>query len=501
MATTASKKKLRHGSVTVVLTVLVTASVILLNSIFTLLSLRYGWYINMRPTLLYPVTDTCFEFLDAYVMPEVRSQDEPIRIIFCDEEENIRSSDTQIFILNTAEELKAHYPDSISVEFVNIWEHPSMARAWGVTASTSVVVASGEQSRVCNLTDFFVFSVDDATTPLAYNGEKRLAVAMKAVVSADAPVCYLTLNHGEALPDYSLLFAATDAGYMVSYLDSLSFDIPEDCGLLISCNPTQDFTDIDSVSGYSEIEKLENYMAGGGRFMLFVSADTFAAGSFENLEAYLQSWGVTFAHAPGKDGIEECFSIRDTAHALTVDGYTILGKVADTGRAGEIMAPVTGTLRLGNATGIRISDGFTPDGNGSFKNGAYTLHPLLRSYPGAEAWAGGRAVDRTAEGFNLVTLTERDDGAGLLVCSSVDFASEDAMQTGVYDNEKLLLAALAAMGKTDTPLHMISQPFSDDTIHILTTAQARHITVVLVAVPALLTALIGLVVLIRRKNA
>ena len=45
-----------------------------------------------------------------------------------------------------------------------------------------------------------------------------LAVAMKAVLSANAPVCYFTMNHGESMSDYSLMFAATDAGYMVNYL-------------------------------------------------------------------------------------------------------------------------------------------------------------------------------------------------------------------------------------------------------------------------------------------
>ena len=57
------------------------------------------------------------------------------------------------------------------------------------------------------------------------------------------------------------------------------------------------------------------------------------------------------------------------------------------------------------------------------------------------------------------------------------------------------------MGKTDTPMHLASQPFSDDSIHILTTASARRITVLLAGVPAGLSLVIGLVVLVRRKTA
>ncbi len=496
MATTASKKALRHGGVTVALTVLIVVVIILLNASVTSLAMRYGWYINMNPTLLYPVTDTCYGYLDEFVIPKAEGD---IRIIFCDEEENIRADVTQSYVLNTAEELAEKYPDTVRIEFLNVWENPKTARAYGVTASTSVVVACGEESRVCTLRDFFVFPAGDSENPSAYNGEKRFAVAMKAVVSPDAPVAYLTLNHGESTEDYALMYALTDAGYMINYLDSLSFDIPADCGLLVSYNPARDFTAADGVSGYSELDKLDAYLQAGGRFLYFVSADTFAAGGFVNIESYLEGWGVTFAHDTGAEGVEECFAIRDTAHSITTDGYTLLGQIPES--AAGIMENVDGVLRVANATAIQIPETFTPS-NGRYTGGTRTLTPLLRSYAGAEAWAGGRPVDRTAEGYNLITLTQDSaTGGSVLVCSSTEFAVEATLQGGGYGNASFLLSALTAMGKEEVPVGLKSQPFSDDTIHILTTAQARNITVALVAIPVLTVTVWGLIVLIRRRFA
>ncbi len=498
MATTASKKTFRHGSVTVILTVLIVVAVILLDVTVTMLAMRYGWFINMNPTLYYPITDTCYEFLDDYVLPDAT---EEIRIIFCDDESEIRADSTLSFVLNSAEELAEHYPEDIVVEFLNVWEKPSVARKYGVTASTSVVVASGDESRVCTLRDFFLFPANDTENPTAYNGEKRLAVAMKAVVSKDAPVAYFTLNHGESISDYALMHAVVDAGYMVSYLDALAFDIPEDCELLITYNPTRDYTADDGVSGVSEIDKLDSYLQAGGKFMAFISADTFAAGSYENLEGYLAEWGVTFDHRTGPEGVEECFAIRDTAHALTTDGYTIVGEIPTVGRGGEIMKDIDGSLRAANATGISIAEGFERSG-ADYRSGTRTLTTLLRSYAGAEAWAGGRAVDRTAEGYNLVTLTEDSATAGsVLVCSSTELVTEASLQSGVFDNGPFLLTALQAMGKDEVPIQLTSQPFSDSTIHILTTANARNITIALVAAPVLVVAAIGCIVLIRRKFA
>ena len=498
MATTASKKALRHGGVTVALTVLILVVVILLNASVTTLALRYGWYVNMNPTMLYPVTDTCYDYLDEFVIPRA---DQGIRIIFCDEEENIRADVTQSYVLGTAEEIASHYPDKVTIEYLNVWENPKVARAYGVTASTSVVVASGETSRVCTLRDFFLFPAGDTENPSAYNGEKRFAVAMKAVVSPDAPVAYMTLNHGESTEDYALMYALTDAGYMINYLDALSFDIPADCGLLVSYNPARDFTAVDGVSGISEIDKLDAYLQNGGKFMYFVSADTFAAGGFENIETYLADWGVTFAHDTGAEGIEECFALRDTAHSITTDGYTLLGEIPTTGKAAEIMNGVEGAIRVANATAIQIPETFAQS-NGDYVSGTRTLTPLLRTYAGAEAWAGGRPVDRTAEGYGLVTLTQDSaTNASVLVCSSTEFAIEATLQGGGYGNAAFLLSALTAMGKEEVPVSLKSQPFSDTTIHIMTTAQARNITIALVAVPVLLVAVWGAIVLIRRKFA
>ena len=498
MATTASKKALRHGGVTVALTVLILVVVILLNASVTTLAMRYGWYVNMNPTLLYPVTDTCYDYLDEFVIPKA---EEDIRIIFCDEEENIRADVTQSYVLNTAEELAAHYPDTVTIEYLNVWENPKIAREYGVTASTSVVVASGNESRVCTLRDFFLFPAGNTESPTAYNGEKRFAVAMKAVVSPDAPVAYMTLNHGESTEDYALMYALTDAGYMINYLDALSFEIPADCGLLVSYNPARDFTAVDGVSGISEIDKLDAYLQNGGKFMYFVSADTFAAGGFANIETYLAGWGVTFAHDKGAEGIEECFALRDTAHSITTDGYTLLGQIPAEGSAAAMMADVDGVLRAANATVIRVPESFAKT-NGDYVSGTRTLIPLLRSYAGAEAWAAGRPVDRTAEGYNMATLTTDSVGGGaVLVFSSTEFAIEATLQGGGYGNAAFLLSALTAMGKEEVPVSLKSQPFSDTTIHIMTTAQARNITIALVAVPVLLVAAWGAIVLIRRKFA
>ena len=185
MAKYASKKAVRHGRVTAALTVLLVATLLLLNLSVSTLAMRFGWFLNMNPDSTYPVTDACYTYLDTYVIPHAG---EGIRLIFCDNEDSIRGDATQSMVLRTAEELSARYPEKVRVEYLNIWEKPSVAREYGVTASTSVIVQKGESFRVCTLRDFFLFPAGDTSSPTAYVGEKRFAVAMKAVTTADAPM-------------------------------------------------------------------------------------------------------------------------------------------------------------------------------------------------------------------------------------------------------------------------------------------------------------------------
>ncbi|MBE6693781.1 MAG: hypothetical protein E7589_03350 [Ruminococcaceae bacterium] len=501
MANGYSRKKLwRHGSVSVGLTVTLVAVLILVNTVFSTLALRYSWFINMNRVLAFPVSDSCYDYLDKEVIP---ATDEKITVMFCMTKEDAKVSDIQKYIYATACELADKYPDKIEIAHTNIYENPSYAKQFGVNATSDVVVICGERNRVCNATDFFAFSASDNTTPTAYLGDRRFAVAMKAVTEDSTPMCYFTLNHGESLLDNEIMHTVVDAGYNVSYMDLLSYDVPDDCDLIIIYNPTRDLTVEDGASGISEIDKLDSFMSSGGKLAVFTSADTFRAGGFENLEGFLAKWGVEYRHKSTESGVEECAAVRDLSNSLTPDGYTFL---ADTSRVGEgkrIFEGIDGAIRLSNAGIIDVADGFVQTADGSFTSAdsKRTLSTLLLSKSGAEAWAAGRATERTENGFALMTLTSSTDGSKLLACSSIDFASEDSMQNGVYANKDVLLSTIGAMGKDAIPLGIPAQPITDLSIRTMTTKTATTVTVIMTATPALIIFAIGAVVLIRRKYA
>lgn len=507
-------RKARYRGVTLTLTVAVVAAIILFNAIFSALCERFLWYGDMTESSVYSVSPRCEELLGSVFE---RYTGKKVHISFLQPLENVQNEATTRYVYNTAQELQKAFPDTVTIDFLDILTRPDYVKDFeGTIKTTSVLIRSDDETRVITLAEFFTFSVDDSETPLAYNGDMMFAVAMTAVLRENAPVCYLTWNHGEAFYDYELVYTLIEAGYTVgpkSYLDLLKNDIPDDCGLLVTYNPAQDFTVSDGVSSIDEIDRLDAYLQQGGNYMIFVSPDTFNAGGLPHLETYLDSYGVNFAHHTEESGVEATYAVKDPGQAFSADGYTFMGDYAAAGAGGSLVADLRSDkyparLYFKNATVITPAEGYTLSSDNTYTmtadTGVRTLTAVLTSGASAEAWAGGAvAAQATGENrFSLLTVT-KDAGTGSTVaaCTSTDFAAEDALQSIVYGNRNVLFNVLSDMGAEFVPTGLKFKPFSHTQIESITTVQKTRNTVLLTVIPAVLALGIAIPVLIRRKYA
>ena len=512
MRKSAKSRRFRYGSLSVGLTICVIAVIVMVNVIFQTLADRYFWYIDMTSSGTFTLTDDCRDYVAENIIPlvdadnEALSEDQKIRIIFCDNKEAWSEELVQQYVANTAAELVEAFPDHIQIEYINIWNHPSLAKKYNVYADTNVVIAYGDNYILRALNDFYVFNSADTETPIAYNGEKCLASGFMYVSQKELPRAYMTVNHGETLSDYALMRLVRDAGYQLELLDLMNYDIPADCELLITYKPVKDFAVSDGISVKDEIAKLDAYMEQGGAYMVFVNSDTFVAGGFVNFETFLEKWGIDFMHSEVA-GIEHCYTVKDTSQSLSVDGYTVLGNYTATERGANIaQAAGYSPVVFARATCIAPAEGFVSNQNGTYSKDGCTLSPILTSSENAEAWAGGAAVAQaTAQNpFVMMTLSEKTgtNGTGyILTCSSTAFADEEALNSPVYGNSSVLLASIESIGNDRIPTSLTSKPFADSTIDTITVAQKTYITVVLATVPALIAFGAALIILIRRKHA
>ncbi len=504
-------KRVRYGSMTVLLTVLLIATVVLANVLVSTLASRYTWYTSMTASANYGTTNACYNLLDA----TIGKTDEKVKIIFCDTEENVKESSTVSYIYNTAKQLCEHLPDNLSLEFHNIWLDPDSVRGYSATfdastaetvkttlKSTSVIIAGEDYYRVYDHSEFFVFADNDTSNLWAYQGERKLSAGILHAVENDSqPICCLTSNHGEVFYDYELLYLLDDAGYALRYIDLYRDEIPTGCKLIVSYNPNSDLTVSDGVSATSEIDILNDFLStSGNSFLVFIEDGT---PSLPNFESFLSDWGVESLYSTDTNGNSFRYMVQNDSQSLTSDGYTIYGDENEKGHAGELLSGLTRKTVFKNATALRASNGFVSGGDGSYTKGNRTLYSLFGSGSGAVAWANGKPVDATSS--MLMTLTEQtntDSGASYVgVCASVDFASEDFLQSAVYGNTDTMMRLFTILGKENTPEGLTIKPFTNTKISTITTAEMWKTTVILAVIPAVICAGLGIFVPVRRRRA
>ena len=554
-------RRFQRGTVNVALCAGVIAAVILLNILVTALCTNNRWFIDMtsghftdaRVDLyegMYTLTDDAEAMLkstfDSVNATRPEEDGVTVEIIFCAEPDLLTKNDRMRYIYYTALEMEKAFPDSIQVSTTDVWSNPSSVDAYRTNSyssiyQTNVIVASGTEFRVYNQRAFYTYSETTDADPWAYSGEKTFVKGIIAVTKAEAPIACLTYNHGEPFAteegkaQYSQFLKVLDsAGYQVQFLDLKNEEIPEDCRLIVTMDPQEDFaSSFMTQNGVSEIEKLDKFLGKAYSFMILADADT---PKLTNLEEFLEEWGIAFnRYADDKSA----GMVYDSENALDGKGQTFMGVYEEEALGGSVtqdMREVGGNPKIvfSNALGISYSPTYEkayalPDeeaGTGAFSYGYYSsnswsrdIYDIFRASETALIYEteNGTLTDRvadTAGGFKLMTLSRENrtigEGQGYTsindvsyVCAigSTAFASNEVLSSNAYGNTDLLLSVLRVIGREIVPVGINFKPMytgEADATNLAsynTTAQ----TVVLILLPALAFAGTGTVVLVKRK--
>ncbi len=426
---------------------------------------------------------------------------------------------------------------------------------------SNIIIASGSEFRVTGIKNYYIYSDTTDSEPWAYNGEKKLVQNITNVTKAEAPICAITYNHGEPFDpnasredqQYSeLLHVIENAGYDIQFLNLETEEIPEDCRLIITFDPQTDFKPASqSASGKSELTKIDAFLAQSHSFMVFVDADT---PRLMNLEEILEEWGISFDRytEEGNDkNILGNYQINSSA-SIDAAGASVVGVYEKDGVGASVtenMRDLGGSPKVvfGNAMSISYSDRYETHfvladetyGTGAYSYGSYyrNNHPrdifdIFRANDTSVAYAlkdGERILDEegqplkvdTRGDYKLMTLSMENrtfsEGKGYTtvdqvsyVCAvgSTEFASNAILGSNAYGNTDLLLETLRAIGKEMEPIGIEFKPMytsemtqeSPDTGELYFTQTGLIAwTVVLMALPAVGFALVGIVLLVKRR--
>ncbi len=535
-------KKFKHGSVSLALVIVIIAAVILLNAIFTALSDKYLWYVDMTADSIYTLSDAAKELLAKEFNTEKN-----VTVIFCAEKDVLEQSAEQRMAHNTIRDIAALY-NNIEVKYVDIYTNPSAVTPYKVHTSQSInsqsiIIASENQNgtmecRVHSLVS--LFSLDSNSVATGYNGEQKLISSLLAVTQDQMPIVCFTINHGEA-DNANLTNLATvlyETGYEYKGIDLTTEDIPEEARLLVIFDPQSDFASASDVGSVDELAKIDAFLADRNSVMAFVDNET---PYLENLEQFLVEWGIQIArYDEVDDGNRENdvnFLIRDKENSLTDDGFTNVASFVPTtsGFGASLTAGLTSKAKpkmvvMQKTTAFRVPESYVPekldDGSSAWAystsgNGIVrTCYDVLLSSSKASAYVAGNTLNAaelatmgmqpastipfsymriTAQEYND-QVTGEQSYSYVLGCASTDFAKAAALSSS-YGNHELITYACSMIGRDVVSVSLDYKPFASTEIKNLVASDATQYTIVLTVVPAAIVFIAGVVIMVRRKYA
>ena len=480
-------KRLHYSSLSVLLTVVVLAVLVVVNVIISALTTRNNWYLDMTQNDLFTVSDSTITLLE-----DLQGNYE---ILFCEPLDRVSTDTDSMLIYNCARDLSEKL-DNVSVEYLDVVTYPSLAAQYKRSTSenvntTDVIVRNMDsEGKTINFrkyaqSDFYVTDSESGQTT-AFRGEQRFANALLQLGGENRPIAAFTTGHGERVPQ-ALSDLFEDVGYEVQTVDLTQDTLAEETSVVVIYDPKFDFHGAFDAAG-NEIAVLDEYMMNYGNLMVFMGAQT---PDCPQLDEYLEEWGIVYGEA----------TVRDASSAVSTDGMDLIASLADDG---ELGSSVTQDMKALDSQPITIVPAARPLYQPYDDKNARDTSSVLTTTPSAECIAGDGSVTTGQVDQMLLSreTTVTNDGnlySYVLACGSTSFCDDEDLSKNAYGNRDIIYSLMNIFNKDQTAVSIDYKEFDASTLTV-STAQARTWLIVTAVVIPVAILICGTVVWVRRKR-
>lgn len=504
------RKKLKHGTLATIITLVVIAAVIMVNVIVSKLDKRYNWNIDLTSAGDYQIDEQTTDYL--------HQLKDDIRMVMLADEAQFDDYKELKVLSETLKRFQSESNGRITLEFIDPTKHPEVQNLYlqntSETATTgSVIVKCGDLVRLVPYTDLLTIESDyDYTTgqqksETKFIGEQSLISAIIGVTDLH-PVKVGLINTTGGQPIYTpneqycyqrLSDLLKKNNFDASNIDIATDEISADYDFVILCSPGTDLTE-------AQVKKLSAYLNNDGKCgkSMVYFASMFQKGEFKNLGNFLAEWGIRVDYSVVMESDEAKGQIVNTSldplpvsnvPVVTYNPDALLNAKYKPGTV-PIVAP------FHRAVGTLFEE-----------NSGRVTYPLLTTSQTAALMPLDAASDTfsmaSAEKgvFNVAVESDMNFIAGGETFKSrlvtfgaplfVDYFIGGSSTS--YDNSNYFITMLNTMSGKDNPITIASKTLDPAKITI-TEAQAKMIRTVTVFVFPAVVALIGILVYIRRRN-
>lgn len=310
-------KRFRHGSASILLTVLFVCALVLANFVASLAVQRLP---ALSPDLskqgVYSLSEQTIELLD--------SLDEDIQIwIFASEsacEQTTADLDPygQVPLAHELIKRYAQYSSHIEIIYVDLATQPGYLDVFSefrdYLSAYSVAVTSARRTRVTSFYEFLpslsgTASTDDVSIDVTSSMTEMYISSLIKTVTLDVTPKVVYLDGASTGSDaVNLLDALNLNGYEVVSVDFRTAAIPQDADMLVLSSPSTDLT-------YEQCDKLEGFLSNSGAMgkTLLVFTSAFMPDT-PNLNALLSDWGISMSRSVVYEG-ESAYVIAGSSPA------------------------------------------------------------------------------------------------------------------------------------------------------------------------------------------
>ena len=270
---TISKKHIKNGSYTMVMSVIFIAVVIVINMIVSTIPSKYS-EIDISSQKLYSIGDETKKMLKdlekdvtIYQIAQSGSEDENISNLLKKYEDE-------------SKHIKVEQKDPVvNPKFVSQYTSDDLS-------ANSLIVVCGDRNKVIDYNNIYETSVDYQTyssQTTGFDGEGQITSAIGYVTSENLPVLYTVEGHGEKDMDSSIKEDIEKANMDIKSLNLLTEgSVPDDADCLFIDSPSTDFSS-------DEKDAIIEYLENGGKAIIF---SDYTTEDMPNFDAILENYGV-----------------------------------------------------------------------------------------------------------------------------------------------------------------------------------------------------------------
>ncbi|MDR0642187.1 MAG: GldG family protein [Treponema sp.] len=289
MAKFFEKRNLRYGFVSVCITLVVIAVIVLFNVVLTALFKKYPLDIDLTEDRIFEISGETIGFLEKL--------DQDVNIYILNTESSfITGSPTEYFIqANEVIRKYSQYSPRVRLEYVDLIRNPDFPSRFPETDATinDILIVSGGRSRKLSPRDLFNIQTSYYGSFISSSkAEQAMTSALLGVTSQKSSLAALIGGHGELDVGAFAELLRMNVWDVVT-VNTITEPIPPEASLLILAAPSRDLST-------EELANIDSFLEGGNnRIFFYLSSLTQGApsnvldqGGFPNLDAFLTEWGL-----------------------------------------------------------------------------------------------------------------------------------------------------------------------------------------------------------------